>query len=104
MGGIDNQIMITRTNDYARDVSAALKRGDVHQEFLTAQQKAVDSQEPKKIEANQKPDETQLRFDSDGGSEDYYGDGGSSRPPTSEEKLAEELSAPAVKHLIDIKI
>jgi hypothetical protein len=105
IGGIDNQIMITRTTDYTRDVSAALRRGELQQDLLTVRQRALDSQDPKKIESSQKADEAQLRFESDGDAASYW-DGATQGEDKDSENPDQEDEAPVVTGAgrIDIRI
>ena len=103
--GIDTQIMINRTAEFSKDASAMMKRPEVQQEFLAAQQKVSDAQAQGKVLQTQESEMENIRTDVDGGG--LGGGGGEGAEPDEDEKKGDSARAmlvPPGNNVIDITI
>jgi len=104
--GIDTQIMIQRSTDFARDTSNILKHPETAQEFLATQTKINSAQEQSRVAATTETENEEIRTDVDGGSGGEYSGGGGS--DEEDEEFAEEqriaLLVPPSQNIIDITI
>jgi len=101
---IDTQAMIARSPDYARDTSAMMKKPELTQEFLAAQQKAVAEQNQSKVQQSTESEMDTIRADEEGNPDGTYsGDTGHRR--RKEDKEAEkDMLVPPGNNVIDIKV
>jgi len=103
--GIDTQIMITRSPDFARDASTMQKRPEIMQEFLAAQQKINDAQDHFKVAKTTESDMEKIRTDVDGGSGGAHGDEGQeSGDGDKEDESGAGMLVPPGNNVIDITI
>ncbi|MDR3310588.1 MAG: hypothetical protein LBS90_04510 [Oscillospiraceae bacterium] len=65
--GIDNQIMVTRTSDYARELSAQQHRGDAMQDYLAVQAQAREKYNMQSVRESNKSEKEELKTGKDGG-------------------------------------
>ena len=70
--GIDAQMMITRSPDFARDASAMLKKPELTQEHLATQQKINDAHDQTKVVKTAESEMDKIRTDVDGGGGSGY--------------------------------
>ena len=102
--GIDAQIMVARTTDYARDTSALQKKPEIMQEHLAVREKINDAQEQSKVSKTMEAETEldKLRPDEGGGdSGDYYNE--DNRKKQNDEDEA-ELLVPPGNSVIDIRV
>jgi len=103
--GIDTQIMITRTPDYARDASAAHKRPEMTQEFLAAQTKISDAIAQGRVAGTEQTEMEQIRTDVEGGSGGAYdeseGKHGEEEP---EGEIPQDMLVSPSNNIIDIRV
>jgi len=103
--GIDTQIMITRTADFAKETSAVQRQPETTQEHLAAQRKVESTLDQSRVAETTETENENIRTDVDGGGSGAAGGEGS---PQEEEEMTEEqkkelLVAPADHdQLIDI--
>jgi len=104
--GIDAQIMVTRSPDFAREASALLKKPEMTQEFLAAQTKLTDAQDQSRVLGTEQAEMDTIRSDVDGGSGGAYGgDGGAgSGEDENDEDIPVSMRVPPGNNVIDIKI
>ena len=104
--GIDTQIMINRTTDMARDASAMMKRPEVNQDILAAQQKLSDAQDQTRVKGTEQSEMETIRADEDGGSgSEYEGDGkGRNKDGENNEDVPKSMLVPRGNNIIDIKV
>ena len=105
--GIDAQIMITRTADFARESIAAQRKPEITQDYLSVQAKANEAQELRKVIKKSDAELQKLRPEDGGGSGAGGSGGGSGSHAESEEQNGElepGTLVPLEKHMIDIKV
>ena len=104
--GIDTQIMITRTADFARETSSVQKQPEVTQNYLAVQTKIESAQEQSRVKATNESEMENIRTDKDGeGSGAAGGEGSRQEQEMTEEQQRELLVAPApYDQLIDIHV
>jgi len=104
--GIDTQIMVTRTPDYAREASAIQKRPEVTQELLAAAQKLSDAQDQSRVKGSEHSEMETIRTDVDGGSGGAYGEGGEKNRGDEEKdgEIPKGMLVPPGNNVIDIKV
>jgi hypothetical protein len=105
--GIDTQIMITRTADFARETSSIQKQPEVTQEHLAVQTKIESAQDQSRVTATNESEMENIRTDKDGEGSGAAGGGGSQQDEEemTEEQKRELLVAPApYDQLIDIHV
>ena len=104
--GIDAQIMITRTPDYARDASAAQKRPEMTQDFLAAQTKMHDAIAKGRVAGSEQSEMETIRTDVDGGSgSSYEGEGEGKHGEGGEDgEIPRDLRVPPGNNIIDIRV
>ena len=103
--GIDTQIMIARTADFAKDASATQKKPEIAQEYLAVREKINDAQDQTRVAKTLESEMPELRTDEEGGSGAGYGDDGSESGENRKRSGADaDLLVPADKHVIDIKV
>ena len=106
--GIDTQMMITRSSDLVRDVSATQNRPEVNQASLAAHEKFVAAQDQSRVQATLESEMEQIRPDEEGESGNEYE--GSGRKGHRNEKENEEdkadtgLKVGQSDHVIDIMV
>jgi len=102
--GIDSQIMIARTTDFARETSALQKKPEVAQDYLAVREKIVEAQQQSKVAKTLETEAPKLHPDEDGGgSGGSGGEAGADREEYGEE-IDEEMLVPPGNNVIDIKI
>jgi len=104
--GIDAQIMITRTPDFARDASTAQKRPEMTQSFLAAQTKMSDAIAQGRVAGTEQSEMEMIRTDVDGGSgNEYEGEGeGKKGKDEKEGEIPQNLRVPPGNNIIDIRV
>lgn len=104
--GIDTQIMVTRSADFARDASVMVKRPELTQEQFAAIQKMNAAHEQKKVLETAEAEMDQIRADKDGGGNSGGGEGsfGGGGFDGEEEAPSGGMFVPASDHVIDITI
>jgi len=104
--GIDAQIMITRTPDYARDASAAHKRPEMTQEYLAAQTKISDAIAKGRVAGSEHSEMETIRTDVDGGAGGTYeGQGEGKHGEDGEDgEIPPDLRVPPGNNIIDIRV
>jgi len=105
--GIDTQIMITRTADFARETSSVQKQPEVTQDYLAAQTKIESAQDQSRVAATNESEMENIRTDKDGEGSGAEGREGSQQgeEEMTEEQKKELLVAPApYDQLIDIHV
>ena len=103
--GIDTQIMITRTADFAKETSSVQRQPETTQEHLASQTKIESAQDQSRVAATTESDMDTIRTDVDGSGSGAAGGGGSGQDEEemTEEQKRELLVAPAEHdQLIDI--
>ena len=102
--GIDTQIMITRTADFARETSSTQRHPETTQEHLAAQTKVESAQDQSRVAATNESEMENIRTDEDGSGSGASGGGsGSEEEEMTEEQKKELLVAPGDHdQLIDI--
>ena len=103
--GIDTQIMITRTADFARETSSTQRQPETTQEHLAAQTKVESSHDQSRVAATTESDMENIRTDVDGEGSGAAGGEGSQQEEEemTEDQKKELLVAPAPHdQLIDI--
>ncbi len=61
--GIDGQMMITRTTDFARDASVQLRRGEVSQDYLAYQNKVLSDMQKEQVSGLEQKEEARVKAD-----------------------------------------
>jgi len=105
--GIDTQIMITRTADFARETSSVQKQPEVTQDYLAIQTKIESAQDQSRVAATNESEMENIRTDKDGEGSGATGGEGSQQEEEemTEEQKRELLVAPApYDQLIDIHV
>jgi hypothetical protein len=105
--GIDTQIMITRTADFARETSSVQRQPEVTQDFLAVQSKIESAQDQSRVAATNESEMENIRTDKDGAGSGAEGGEGSKQgeEEMTEEQKKELLVAPApYDQLIDIHV
>jgi len=103
--GIDTQIMITRTADFARETSSTQRQPETNLEHLASQTKVESAHDQSKVAATTESDMDNIRTDVDGEGSGAAGGGGSGKE---EEEMTEEqkreflVAPPDHDQLIDI--
>jgi len=103
--GIDTQIMVQRTTDFARETSNIQKQPELNQEQLAAQQKQDSTQDQSRVAATIETENEEIRTDVDeeGSGASGGGSGKKEEEEMTEEQKRELLVAPADHdQLIDI--
>lgn len=78
--GIDAQLMLSRTPDFARDASAQLKTGDKVQDFLAVQAQAEAEHEKSSVVKSEEAPKSELHLGDEGSlGQEYSGSGGSKK-------------------------
>ena len=105
--GIDTQIMVQRTTDFAKDTSTIQRQPETNQEMLANQIKINSVHDQSRVVATTETENEQIRTDVDGGSGGAYS-GGEDEEYEAEEELTEEQKkiflVPPSQHVIDITI
>ncbi len=109
--GIDNQMMITRTAELAKDATSQLKRGELAQDYLAVQAKALAEHEQGVVQKAQKPHEALIQKDKQGSQQQGQGrQGGGAQADEGEDEgenllAADRLAMPKGEmRTIDIKV
>ena len=103
--GIDTQIMIARTADFARDTSALQKKPEIAQEYLAVQEKINDAEDETRVAKMMESKLQELRADDEGGGGAAYdGDGDGEGEKRKRGKDDKDMLVPADEHVIDIKV
>jgi len=103
--GIDTQIMITRTADFARETSSIQRQPETNLEHLASQTKVESAHDQSRVQSATESEMDNVRTDVDGSGSGAAGGGGSGqdKEETPEEQIRELLVAPAQHdQLIDI--
>ena len=103
--GIDTQIMITRSPDFARENSAIQQRPEVNQQLLAEQQKVASAQDQGRVKATEEAEMEGIRTDEDGGGEGEYDGQGGHAPEEEEDELSQPgMLVPPSNNILDIRI
>jgi len=105
--GIDTQIMITRTADFARETSSVQKQPEITQDYLAVQTKIESAQDQSRVAATNESEMENIKPDEDGEGSGTAGGEGSKKEEEemTEEQQRELLVAPApYDQLIDIHV
>jgi len=105
--GIDTQIMITRSADFARDASAMQKKPEVTQDFLAVKQKMADAHNQSRVRGTEQKEMEEIKADVEGGSGNEYERLDGEPAPEDEENGGEipaDLRVPPGNYTIDITI
>jgi len=104
--GIDTQIMVTRSADFARDASAMQKKPEMTQEYLAAQTKISDARDQGRVAGTEHSEMETIRTDVDGGSGGAAGShGGESKDEEDENgEIPLNMRVPPGNNIIDIKV
>ena len=102
--GIDTQIMITRTADFAKETSNIQRHPETSQEHIAAQTKVESTQDQSRVLSTTESEMENIRTDADGSGSGASGGGsGQQEEEMTEEQKRELLVAPAQhEQLIDI--
>jgi len=105
--GIDTQIMITRSADFAREASAMQKRPEMTQDFLAVKQKMNDAHDQSRVKGTEQTEMEGIRTDVEGGAGSGY-DSFEGEQENEEDgqdgEIPPGLRVPPGNNLIDIKI
>ena len=94
--GIDTQIMITRSADFARETSNVQRQPEANQEHLAIQHKIESSQDQSRVASLSESEMEEIRTDADEERSGGGGGGGSgAEEEMTEEQQRELLVAPA---------
>ena len=105
--GIDNQIMVARTSDVARDSTAMQKKPEVTQDYQAIQTKMNVAHDQQRVAQTNESEMEHLRPDEDGGNSAGQGGGGGgskSGEKEQEEDLGPGMFVPRSIHAIDITV
>ena len=103
--GIDTQIMITRTTDFAKDASAMQKKPEMTQEFLAAQTKISDAQAQGRVAGTEHTEMETIRTDVDGGAGGGHGgDGGGKHNRDDDDEVPMDMRVSPSNNIIDITV
>jgi len=103
--GIDSQIMITRSPDFARENSAIQHRPEVNQQILAEQQKVTAAQEQSRVKQTEEAEMEGIRTEEDGGGNSEYDGSGGHAPEEEEDELSKPgMLVPPSNHILDIII
>ena len=104
--GIDSQIMITRTPDFARETSFVQQRPEVNQQILAEQQKIAVAQEQGRVKETEEAEMEGIRAEEDGsGGGEYDGKGGHAPDEEDDEELFRPgMFVPPSNNILDIRI
>lgn len=104
--GVDAQLMIARSPDFAREASQQQKLGDHMQSFMAAQAKSEAEHEKAYVAKTEQPPEPELHLENEGGGN--AGAYSSSKKKRAEEELREpsllDADVGRGNHIIDIKL
>ena len=102
--GIDTQIMITRTADFARETSTTQRQPESNLEHLATQTKVESAHDQSRVASTTESEMDNIRTDVDGSGSGAAGGGsGQEEEEMTEEQKRELLVAPAQhEQLIDI--
>ena len=99
--GIDTQIMIARTADFARDNSAVQKKPEITQEYLAVREKLNDAQDQTRVAKTNESEKPELRPD-EGGGGGGGGGGSESGKKKKEGETDADMLVPPSNSVIDI--
>ena len=99
--GIDTQIMIARTADFAKDTSVIQKKPEIAQEYLAVREKINDAQDQTRVAKTLESEKPELRPDDGDGGGGGGGGSGSGRKKKDSEPEADMLVPPS-SSVIDI--
>ena len=103
--GIDTQIMITRSPDFARENSAVQQRPEVNQQQLAEQQKVTAAQEQSRVKGTEEAEMEGIRTDEDGGGNSEYDGQGGHAPEEEEDEFSQPgMFVPPSNNILDIRI
>jgi len=105
--GIDTQIMITRSADFARDASAMQKKPEVTQDFLAVKQKMADAHNQSRVRGTEQKEMEEIKAEVEGGAGNEYERFDGEHVPEEEEKDGEipaDFRVPPGNYTIDITI
>ena len=105
--GIDTQIMITRSSDFAKDASAMQKRPEVTQDYQAIHARQNEAVQQKRVQHTSESEMERLRADEDGGNEGAYDGQGGDREngdQAQEEQIGPGMIVAPGNHMIDIKV
>ena len=103
--GIDSQIMITRSPDFARETSFVQQRPEVNQQILAEQQKITVAQEQTRVKETEEAEMEGIRTDEDGGNESEYDSHGRRRKKSKEEETNNPVFlVPPSNNILDIRV
>ena len=101
--GIDSQIMIARTTDFARDTSALQKKPEIAQDYLAVREKIHDAQDQSRVAKTLDSQKPELHPDEgEGGSGGYGGSGSGKNNPKN--NAEEDMLVPPGDNVIDIRV
>jgi hypothetical protein len=105
--GIDTQIMVTRSADFARDTVAAANKDAFRQDFLNIQVQAREEHDNQSVAKAEKGDEARLYTGEEDGGGGLGGGGGDSAPLENESPEPEAPKIPTSPYegtIIDIQV
>jgi len=102
--GIDSQIMIARTTDFARETSALQKKPEIVQDYLAVREKIAEAQQQTRVAKTLETEPTKLHPDDDGGGGGGYGGEAEHGGDEIDEEIDEDMLVPPGNNVIDIKI
>ena len=106
--GIDSQIMITRSPDFAKDNSAMMQRPEVNQQILAEQQRILVEQAQNRVNQTEEAEMEGIRTEEDGGNEAEYDSNEKKRKKPQEEEKDERgnplFLVPPGNNILDIRI
>ncbi|MCL2046265.1 MAG: hypothetical protein FWG88_07750 [Oscillospiraceae bacterium] len=100
---IDNQIMVARTADFARDSSALQKKPEVAQDALAQREIINDAENQSKVAGTIDTEQVEMLPDGDGGGGAAYDDG-SGYEDSEDSNPDLDFLVPPSKNIIDITI
>ena len=104
--GIDSQIMIARSTDFARDTSALQKKPEITQDYLAVRERIQDAQDQSRVAKTLDSQKPELHPDEgDGGGAGYgAGSGAGSGKRGAKGENDEDMLVPPGNNVIDIRV
>ena len=100
--GIDTQIMIARTADFAKDTSVVQKKPEIAQEYLAVREKINDAQDQTRVAKSLESEKPELRPDDGGGDGGGGGGGSGSGKKKKDSETEADMLVPPSNSVIDI--